>query len=748
MKKILSILLTACLLLTALPLTASAAEAPGHAAGEIQTGTTGDCTWQYDDSDKTLTISGNGAMADYNRANVLSSDSDAPWPKAIETVIVEDGVTYIGKYAFYASRQTLKTLFIPDSVTGIGEYAVNSMFSLFDRFDVYAGKGTAAESWCNSTSVCKFKLHHGTTGDCRWSYGTPDITKLTISGQGDMGGYGGYTWSEHEFSPWGKNITEAVIEEGVTRVGWNCFLESSKLTKVTLPSTLTYIDKDAFQKCTALQSVVIPEGVKQIHEGAFGNCSSLATVELPESLLWIDAGAFRACTSLQTVTIPKNVRKIHENSFKGCTSLEHVYIMGNSTQFDENVFAECNSGLVIHGYKSSPAYTYATAAGITFRAFPGVTGECVYTYEDGVVTISGNGAMADYGRNGAPWGTDVKKVVIEEGVTNVGKCAFYSNEALTEVILPSTVQTIGSEAFAWCKGLPSVSVPEGVTVIEERVFFQASSLSSITLPSTIREIKSYAFYVCPFREIDLPEGLTTIGKNAFLVSNIASVHIPASCIAIDDTAFSSCTNISTITVAPGNPVYDSRNNCNAIIETTSNRLIRAANNATLFEGITSINTSALSGYSAERLVLPQSVTSIGSDAFYKARCKEIILPRGTQAIGSQAFAMCKQLKSVYIPASATVLGDALLNGANTTATVYVEKGSAAQLYCENKGIAFAAMGDSNRDNKVSIKDVTAVQRHLAEFDEITDAFAADTDFDNSVTISDATYVQQKLAEFF
>lgn len=138
---------------------------------------------------------------------------------------------------------------------------------------------------------------------------------------------------------------------------------------------------------------------------------------------------------------------------------------------------------------------------------------------DGVLVISGTGAMQDYSMGDAPWYShqlDITRVVIGSGVTSIGEYAFYDCIRLTSIDLPDGVTNIGSSAFEGCSSLTSVDLPDGVTSIGSDAFFGCSSLRSITLPDGVTSIGSYAFYDCSnLSSIELPDGVTNIGNSAF-----------------------------------------------------------------------------------------------------------------------------------------------------------------------------------------------------------------------------------------
>ena len=180
-------------------------------------------------------------------------------------------------------------------------------------------------------------------------------------------------------------------------------------------------------------------------------------------------------------------------------------------------------------------------------------------------------------------------------VTAIAADAFSHNSPLRYIVIPNTVTSIGSRAFYYCAGLTSVTIPEGVTSIGESAFYHCTSLTSVTIPNSVTSIGDQVFYRCTgLTSISIPDGVTSIGKQAFYYcTGLTSVTIPKSVTSIGNQAFYYCTGLASVVVTDGNTKYDSRNKCNAIIETASNMLIVGCKNT----------------------IIPNSVTSIGDQAF-------------------------------------------------------------------------------------------------------------------------------------
>lgn len=217
------------------------------------------------------------------------------------------------------------------------------------------------------------------------------------------------------------------------------------------------------------------------------------------------------------------------------------------------------------------------------------------------------------------------------------------------------VTSIGNRAFADCTNLSSVSIPSSVKVISDGAFYDCS-LSSITLPNSVTTIGNKAFYGCHFQSFTIPSSVTTIGDDAFQYCydyRFSSITIPSSVTSIGSGVFSQCYGLTEIIVEDGNSVYDSRNGCNAIIETSTNKLIAGCKTTTI----------------------PNSVTSIGNEAFYGCDgVASITIPEGVTTIGNYAFSICRDLTEINLPISVTSIGSyAFYYSSNLSSVVsYIE----------------------------------------------------------------------------
>ena len=195
-------------------------------------------------------------------------------------------------------------------------------------------------------------------------------------------------------------------------------------------------------------------------------------------------------------------------------------------------------------------------------------------------------------------------------VTSVGKQAFFNCFSLTSVVIPNSVTSIGRDAFGGCDSLKSIVISNGVTSIGEAAFMECDSLNSIVIPNSVISIEDNAFSGC---------------------SSLTSIVIPESVKSIGEGAFSGCSSLTSVVVAEGNTVYDSREQCNAIIHTATNTLISGCQNTIIPDSVKGIGDSAFYGCSSlTSIVIPDSVTSIGEAAFMGCDSLKSITFNGTK----------------------------------------------------------------------------------------------------------------------
>ena len=265
--------------------------------------------------------------------------------------------------------------------------------------------------------------------------------------------------------------------------------------------------------------------------------------------------------------------------------------------------------------------------------------------------------IGSYAFNGCE---SLSNVTIGNSVMSIGFKAFYQCTSLTNVTIPDSVTSIGRGVFEDCTSLTNVTIGNSVTSISENAFWNCPSLTNVTIGNSVTSISEFAFLGCEsLTDIVIPDSVTTIDYNAFNeCTSLKRVTIGNSVTSISEYAFERCSSLTSIAVSPANPYYDSRNNCNAIIESASNTLIVGSKNTIIPDSVTSIGGNAFwNRTSLTGIVIPDSVTSIGWYAFEDCTSlTNVTIGNSVTEIGICAFSGCTALTSIVIPDSVKSIG--------------------------------------------------------------------------------------------
>ena len=295
--------------------------------------------------DGTLTISGNGKMKDWRNSSDEAWDSNR---KNIKNVIINNGVTSIGNFAF-SDCTSLTNITIPNSVTSIGDYAFYGCENLINITipNSVTSIGNDVFNGCISlTSINVDSNNEKYMSDNGVLY-TKD-KKILIQYPGKKEGteylilQGVESIEDYAF--WGcGNLTNIIIPNGVTSIGYSAFYRCTSLTNITIPNSVTSIGDYAFWYCN-LKNITIPNGVTSIGYSAFYRCTSLTNITIPNSVTSIGDFAFNECTSLTNIAIPDSVTSIGDHAFYKCDSLS---VLCKSNSYAEQYAKENNIKYVI-----------------------------------------------------------------------------------------------------------------------------------------------------------------------------------------------------------------------------------------------------------------------------------------------------------------------------------------------------------------------------------------------------------------
>lgn len=376
--------------------------------------------------------------------------------------------------------------------------------------------------------------------------------------------------------------------------------------KSLIIKNIRWIKSETFENCKNVTNVTFDSSgsldVETIGDYAFKGCSSLKTIIIPQYVSEMGNYVFQDCTNLESIRISASVSKIGSRVFAGCPNLKSIVVEEGNKKYDSrencNAIVETATNTLVCGTENSTIPT--------------------------TITAIGGGAFAE---------TGLKNFVIPEGVTSIQYGAFENCQNLKSVTLPQSLKKLEYRVFAK-SGLTSVVIPEGITRLPDGTFTECQNLETVTLPTTLEAIEN----------------------NAFSNSGLTSIFIPKGVTSISSTSFNYCGKLSTISVSDENTTYDSRNNCNAIIQTATNQILRGTSNT----------------------IIPNTATSIGDNAFNDINSlTSIVIPESVTSIGQYAFRFCNSLAEVVCKAKVApqLKSDAFSNDVLSKATLYVPEES-------------------------------------------------------------------------
>jgi len=711
--------------------------------------------------------------------------------ESLNAITLPNTVTSIGSSAFHGCHD-LVSIQIPYSVISLGEKVFRNCSSLtsiyIPRWVLSIGEETFAG--CS-------ELHEIIVNNSNAVYDSRNHSNAIITTATNTLDFG---------------CKGTIIQNTVENINEYAFSGSTKLSYIIIPNSITTINSYAFKGCQSLTSIIIPQSVVSLANGVFADCSSMESIvvnqgntvydsrnncnaivhsntntlhtgclntEIPQTVVAIGEEAFYGCSNLDIVTIPNTITSIGSNAFGNCngiTSLTSLAIappLAHSNAFNGmapnvTVIVPCES---LGAYENAPTWssfsnlqgimiydlsvvsdepTMGTVAIIqepdcdieaVIQAIPNegyyfyrwmenevvVSTEAVYQFAlssnrqlvaefttigdwdapidfvdplvksicvsncdtngDGEISYNEAATVTNIGTTFSnktivsfdelqyftglttlPMSafnncTQLQSVIIPETVTSLGDGVFRNCSSLTSLFIPRSVQSIGTTPFAGCSQLNEIVVDSRNTTYDSRdncnaIIYTLSNrldygCKGTVIPNTIQMIKEYAFAYCPeLTSITIPSSVYSVQANAFSnCPSLTSIVIPRTLLTIGLKAYYNCPAIESIVVEEGNPYYDSRDNCNAIIRTSTNTLFTGCKNTQIPSSVVSIGDYAFYGCTnLESFTIPNSISSIGNTAFgHCSGLVSIIIPNSVSTIGEGSFEYCTSLVSISIP---------------------------------------------------------------------------------------------------
>lgn len=298
-------------------------------------------------------------------------------------------------------------------------------------------------------------------------------------------------------------------------------------------------------------------------------------------------------------------------------------------------------------------------------------GKYAFSYCDDVISVNIPNSIGAIKESAFYQCTGLTSITIPQSVTNIGSFAFEGCSNITSVIIPNSVIFIGANPFENCSGLEQIIVEEGNPYYDSRNNCNAiiktssnelnSGCKNTIIPNSVTTIGGGAFWGCSgLTSIIIPNSVTSIKGVAFCgCDNLSSIIIPNSVTSIGINPFDCCSGLEQIVVETENPVYDSRNSCNALIQTNTNDLISGCKNTIIPNSVTSIGDLAFRDCTGlYSITIPSSVVSIGREAFSLcSNLSSLKIPNSVDTINRGAFAWCRSISSITFGNSISSIGD-------------------------------------------------------------------------------------------
>ena len=384
--------------------------------------------------------------------------------------------------------------------------------------------------------------------------------------------------------------------------------------KLVLPSA--YGDKpivgvvdNGFEDCTGLTGVLMPDSIIGIGSHAFADCNNLTRVNC-SPYVQIGKSAFWDCAALEQIQLPQSMEVLESSVFYGCSALEELTLPENLREVGIWAFRGCISLRSLEIPK--------TAEEIDPTAFGGCSSLTSLTVAEGNAVYRSEGNC----------------IILRENDELVRGCA--------GSVIPASVRTIGDRAFSNCDGLTEITIPGNVKSVGENAFGFSSDLRAVHIEEGVEEIGGKnvggVFYT----------------PGVFNGSALEELEIPASVRYLSGDLTAYCAELTSLTVAEGNAVYYSENNC--ILRKEDKEVVAGCKTSAIPQAASGIGAYAFAAIPVEEMDIPEGVAEIGQGAFRESALKRVSLPSTLKIIGGNAFSGCTGLTEVSIPYGVTEIG--------------------------------------------------------------------------------------------
>ena len=490
----------------------------------------------------------------------------------------------------------------------------------------------------------------------------------------------------------------------VSEIGSSAF-KGSKVTSVTLSSTVEKIGASAFRDCQSLTEININNGLKEIDNYAFIYCYALKSVKIPDTCKRIGYEAFYYDTGLETLDLGNGVESIEGDAFDHCQKLTSIRIPDSVTSMGSYAFNDCQAATEISigkGLKAVPYCAFGSCYGITSITLP-----------DNIEEL-GNYAFGSC-RN-------LTQINWSANISKIGQYAFEYNYALTSVTIPDTVTVVGTEAFRYCTALEQITIGKNVenmdfvhvvsgdtalktiTVHKDNANFSNDASGALfnkdktklirvgrgyegsyTVPDTVKTIGTYAFSYCQsLTSVTVGKNVETVEAYAFqYCDKLTTLAFPNTLKTTSGYSFRGCTALETVTLGNsleivGSYAFEGCSKLNGVvlpdtcltIDSYAFHNCYALSSINVGKGLTSINYEAFWSCGAlKSITLPESLTKIDTYAFEYSGLQSIVIPDSVTTMGSRVFYCCSALKSVTFGSGMTNVPYAAFNGCTSLASV-------------------------------------------------------------------------------